>query len=326
MNTETKPQKTSKKKKYMRLAGIACGVIFALLATVLLLRNIIVEQVLTKVAPLVTGTPVEVEKFSSNLFTGEVVLKGFKVGNPEGYIEPHAIVLDTLRVKLPPLNLLKEKLTIQEIFISGVGINFELKGNGSSNLTDIQKNVDKFTKSLSSGKDQKEKPAPKAESKGPKKQIVIARLRQEQGFISTSIVLTQTTVRLPLPPVELTDVGGGSNFGETISVVFSEMLTNVSKGLSATGLNMKNLKNLSDSVTKDLSDSGNFILKSGEKGANMVVKGASDAGKAITDGASDAGKAIVSGAADAGKAISDGASDAGKAIVDGVNNLFKKRK
>jgi hypothetical protein len=199
---------------------------------------------------------------------------------------------------------LKKELTIQEIFISGIGINFELKIDGSSNLTDIQKNVDKFTKSLSSGKEQKEKPAPKAESKDPKKQIIIAQFRQEQGFISASIGLTKATVRLPLPPVELTDIGGGSNLGETISVVFSEMLNSVSKALSATGLNMKNLKNLSDSVTKGLSDSGNFLLKSGEKGSAMVVKGASDAGKAI----------------------SDGAADAGKALVDGVNNLFKKRK
>jgi hypothetical protein len=304
MSTETKPQETSKKKKYIRLAGIVFGVIFALLAAVLLLRNIIVEQTITRVAPLVTGTPVKVESFSSNLFTGEIVLKGFKVGNPEGYVEPYAFVFETLRVKLPPLNLLKKELTIQEIFISGIGINFELKIDGSSNLTDIQKNVDKFTKSLSSGKEQKEKPAPKAESKGPKKQIIIAQFRQEQGFISASIGLTSSTVRLPLPPVELTDIGGGSNLGETISVVFSEMLNSVSKALSATGLNMKNLKNLSDSVTKGLSDSGNFLLKSGEKGSAMVVKGASDAGKAI----------------------SDGAADAGKALVDGVNNLFKKRK
>ncbi len=290
MSENQEEKKVSKGRKALRLTGFILGGLFGfiivLLAVVLLLRNIIVEQAVERVAPLVTGTPVEIDHFSSNLFTGEVVLKGFKIGNPSGYVEPHGIVLDTLRVKLPPGTLLKEKIVIEEIFIAGVGINFELKANGDSNLTDIQKNVDAFTKSIApqSGKKQEAAPEPEKKENAPKKQVVIAKLRQEQGFISTSIALTNSTMKIPLPAVEMTDVGGGSSLGETISVVFSEMMASVANGLSSAGLNMKNLKGLSDSVLKGLSDGGNIVLKGGEKGTTIVIEGASDTGKAIVDG------------------------------------------
>ena len=288
MSENNNGKKVSKIPKTLRQAGIVSGIVLAvliaLLAVILLLRNVIVEQAVTRIAPLVTGTPVQVDKFSSNLFTGEIILKGFKVGNPEGYVEPHAIVLDTLRVRLSPGSLLKDKITVSEIFISGVGINFEIKANGSSNLTDIKKNVDSFAKSAAPAGEKKA--AAKTESKEPssKKQVVIALLRQEQGFISTSVALTQTTMRIPLPAVEMTEIGGGSSLAETISTVFSEMLTSAGKAIASSGLNMENLKGISDSVFKNITDGGNIVIKGGKEGGSVVVKGASDTGKALVDG------------------------------------------
>ena len=84
MSENNNRKKVSKIPKTLRQAGIVSGIVLAvliaLLAVILLLRNVIVEQAVTRIAPLVTGTPVQVDKFSSNLFTGEIILKGFKVG------------------------------------------------------------------------------------------------------------------------------------------------------------------------------------------------------------------------------------------------------
>ncbi len=281
-------KKVSKASKVLRLTGkIAAwtvGVLVVLLAVGLLLRNVIVEQAVKRVTPLVTGTPAEIDSFSSNLFTGEIVLKGFRIGNPEGYVEPHAIVLDTLRVKLAPGSLLKDTITVSEIFISGVGVNFELKANGDSNLTDIQKNVDSFTKAVTPAAGEKKKTEKKADKDAPKKQVVIAFFRQEKGFLSASIGLTKTTMKLPLLPVEATNIGGGSSLGETISVIFTEIITSAGNALDSVGLNMKNLKGVSDSVLKNLSKGGNFILDGGKNGTSIVIEGAADSGKAVVDG------------------------------------------
>ena len=302
-NSTQESPKVSRAGKILRrtawITGGVFGVLLLLAVCALLLRNMLVEHTVEKVAPMVTGTPVEVGSFHSDLFKGEIVLKGFRIGNPEGYVEPHAIVLDTLRIRLQPGSLMKNTIIVSEIFISGVGVNFELKADGSSNLTDLQKNVENFTKSVApQEKTEKAEPEPAADD-APHKELIIEQLRQEQGFVSASIGLTNSTMKLPLPAIEMTDIGGGQSIGETVSVLFSELMLSVGKALSTAGLNMENLKDLGSSVLKTISDGGNVVMD----GGNLVLQGGEKGTKVVIEGV----------------------GDSGKAVIDGVNKLFKKK-
>ena len=106
-------------------------VLLAVILLGLVFRDYIVMGLVPKIGELVTGTPVKLASFSSS-FDGKVRLEGLQVGNPPGYQQPNALVLESIYVKVNPGTLFSNRIEVDEIIIKGLKTNYEMRLDGSS--------------------------------------------------------------------------------------------------------------------------------------------------------------------------------------------------
>lgn len=83
-----------KKKNWLTVLKWTGIVLLAVILLGLVFRDYIVMGLVPKIGELVTGTPVKLASFSSS-FDGKVRLEGLQVGNPPGYQQPNALVLES---------------------------------------------------------------------------------------------------------------------------------------------------------------------------------------------------------------------------------------
>ncbi|MBS1370746.1 MAG: hypothetical protein HPZ91_12410 [Lentisphaeria bacterium] len=274
---KTKPAETAapkkKKRLWLRILGWAAVVIVVLLIAAVIARDAIIKSAVVNIGSSVTGTKVEMESFSSS-FGGTVELTGFKVANPPGYLEPYAFQVAKVKVGVDVGSLFSDRIEVNEVLVNGTKVNFELKLDGSSNLTDIKKNIETF----SGDSKQPSAPAeePKAEpekSDAAKKKVVIRLVKIEGTELSVSSALLKSNVPLPIPTITLTDLGEGKTFGETVNEFATKVLAALMTALSDSGLQgvgdtLKDAgKNLSDSLRQ-----GSGSLKDAGKNLENTVK------------------------------------------------------
>ena len=85
------------------------------------------------VGSMLTGTKVDVEKISISPFAGDVQVKNFTVGNPEGFHNPIAIKVGKLHIDAGMKSLLSDKVVVEHLEVTGVAIDMEVKlGTGSN--------------------------------------------------------------------------------------------------------------------------------------------------------------------------------------------------
>ncbi len=225
-----------------KFAGIAVLALAVLLLVLVLTLDFTVAAAIRHGGPVFTGTPVELRAVHVNVFTGRVSLIGFKIRNPEGFSQTDAFKLEKFvcRVNLP--SVITRKVVIEEITVKGMRINYEL-GLSGSNLAKIQRNLE----SASGGKESvpAEDPSP-----GPGRKVVIRELQVE------GMVLAMGELRMPLPPVKLTDLGDGRSMDEIISLFYTAMMESVTEVISS-----ETAKNLEDKA----SDLGRSAEKAGKK-------------------------------------------------------------
>jgi len=264
---------TPKKKKrlWLRIVGVLFVVLGLLAIVTVIARDVIIRNAVVKIGTAVTGTKVELDSFSSS-FGGTVEIDGFRVANPEGYRELYAFQVKKVRVSLSLPSILSSKIVVKEVFISGTDVNYELRIDGSSNLTDIKKNIDAFASS--STPEEKAPAEDKTEEKKAKTQMVVKLVTIEDSRLSISSSLLNTRVPLPIPPLTLTDLGEGKSFGETIDEFAGKVLEAILNAASSSGL--KNVGNTLSEAGKNLGESlkgsGDTLSETG-KNIGDTVKG-----------------------------------------------------
>lgn len=264
-NTEAKKPRRGRRKLFKWLGIFLIGVV-VLLVVALICRDVIVEQAVTRVGSLVTGTKVELDSFSSSLFGGSAELTGFRVGNPEGYRNPEAFQVDKVVVRLNPGSIFTSKIEVIEVSVSGMRVDFEMRLDGSSNLTDIQKNVEQFAGTGGAEPAEEQTPAEAQEAESAsEKQLVIRLFQVSDSRVSLSSNVLKTTADIPLPPIEMTDVGEGKTMGETFQELYAQLIVSISKAVAATDY---------------LKDLGSSLQKSGE-GLSQEIKSGIDQFKDI---------------------------------------------
>ena len=221
--------KPGKKKKSWkrRLLHILIGVLIVLVLLVIF-RDFVIKHSVEKAGSLVVGTPIKCGHFSSSL-TGKVHIRDLTVGNPEGYHNPHAFKLGEVRVDLNVGTLFSEKIEVREIYVEGVSVDYELKF-GRSNLGEIQKNLERFTPA--------DKDNPDSADEGGSdnaQQAVIRHLKVVNTSLTFSNATLKTTMKLPLPGLELENLGDGKPIGETLNEFFSLIFTSINKAVTGAG-------------------------------------------------------------------------------------------
>ena len=247
------------------------------------------------VGSAITGTKVDVESISIRPLAGAVKIKGFTVGNAEGFHNPTAIKVGNLHVALNISSVLTDKIVVDHLEISDVAIDMEYGISKGSNLDALLKNVEKNT-----GADKK-----KAEEKpAAQKQVVIRKLILKDSKVTVSSGLLKTTMSIPLVPISMENVGEKTDMAGAVQEVLVRIISEIA-----------NVVNF-DAIGKGI-----------VSGADAVGKGANAVGKGVVSGADAVGKGIVSGADAVGKGIVSGVEGAGEAVGGAVTetvNLFKQ--
>ncbi len=212
-------------KKFLIGGGIVIIVVVAVIVLLLGNINTIVKKGVETIGPKVLQAPVTVRSVNISIFSGEGELSGLTIGNPKGFKTDNAFQLDGLKVALDVESVTSDKVHVKNLVIDSPKITYE--GTfGKSNLSELQANAAAFS---SSGKTAQ--PAEKGkESGGAKKNIQIDHVIIKNGSINVSMPLLQgRTLDIPLPTLELSDIGKGGN--TTIAGAMEEILAAVNRAV-----------------------------------------------------------------------------------------------
>jgi len=221
--------KRRKKRSWRRrLLHILIGVI-AVLVLLVIFRDFAIKHTVEKAGSLVVGTPIVCGHFSSSL-SGKVHIRDLTVGNPEGYHNPYAFKLGEVKVDLDVGTLFSEKIEVRDVYVEGVSVDYEIKF-GRSNLGEIQKNLERFTPADKDNPDSANEDGDDAQSQ----QAVIRHLKIANTSLSFSSEMLKSTMKMPLPGLELENLGDGKPIGETLNEFFGLIFTSINKAVTGAG-------------------------------------------------------------------------------------------
>ena len=244
------------KKSLLITALNLLGAVAALFGTLLYLDYTLTAGV-NRLAPEVTKTKVILGGSRIAPFSGSVTLNELAVGNPAGWSERDLCTVGRIHVKVAPLTLLDEAIVIEEISIDAPEFNYETKII-SSNVGDLLKNIEA---SIGGGK------APPGDGKsasGTPKKFVVKKFKLQDGRVRLGLAGTGAT--LPMPPIELTDLGVKEG------------------GITANQLAFAVMKSVTASVVSATAKAATDIGKTGGAGAAESVKQVGEAIKGLFGG------------------------------------------
>lgn len=186
----------------------------------------LVKQAIEHWGPEITGVVVRVDSVKIEVTEGRGTIRGLFVGNPKGFDAPHALTLGEMRLTLDAESITKDVVVIRELLLAAPDVVYE-RGQGSDNLSVIQKNVDAWVAKHAAAK----KPA------GPGKKFVI-----ENVIIRDGRAHLGSTLSTSIPLLHLHDVGkksNGATAGEVVKQVWGAMMRSVVNLASRAGSAIK---------------------------------------------------------------------------------------
>ena len=292
-------------KKILKIIGVIVLLLIVALLLCPLWLGPVAGMVANSVVPGITGTEFKVEKIGINPYSGTLRVEKLRLANPKGYGAEDAVAFDLFSVKIAPMSLLKDVITINDVTLESPYVSY-LDANGTNNFDQIIANA-------SAGKKEAEE-APKEEKpakEGEGKKVVVERLSISGTRVRYGLVT------LPIPNIVLTGLGA-SEGGVTIESIGLEIWEKIkSSFMSAGGA----IGGAIGGAAKMLGDGGSSLL-------NSVTSG--DAAKGVTDGAKDAASSVgsaagkvVDGVGDGAKKAADTVSEGAKKATEAIGNLFK---
>jgi uncharacterized protein involved in outer membrane biogenesis len=244
---------TLKRRWYMIPVAALALVLVAVILVFVFLGQIVRTGVGT-ILPKITGTPASIAHFRLNPLTGNLAIRDFAIGNPEGYQAKDIFVLKELKVGIDVGSLFSDRIVIREILVDGLQVNYETKVI-ESNLGRIRDNVDQYSK-----KEEKaattEQPGAEPGEKKPGKKVQIDDLRIVNGSVAvrTSVSGIGAGATVPLPEIHLTGIGketDGASTAEVAEEVFTALYQAIMKAVASVGsINTKDIESIGDQATE----------------------------------------------------------------------------
>ena len=301
--------------------------------------KVVIDKVTVKNVRTVVNTGVfELESLTLADFgkadkPAQIELVGAKLVNPDGFPEPNAFSLKSLKIGLETADLTKKPMVFHDIIVDSTYAGLVYNDAGTSN-------IDAMFKPLMGDEKAEEKKDVAAEEK--KDEDDTPRVQIDKLEI-TGTKLQWRKVSLPIPLPTFTDIGKASEKGATVKEVADQVMAKAKGAMSglgdiagALGAGATNLLGNAASVvgagaTNLLSGASNVLggatsaisggtsnVLSGAKGLlNNVLPGGDDK----KDGEPGAAEKAVEGAKNLGGSAVEGAKNAGKAIGEGAKNL-----
>jgi len=253
-------------KKALRIILVAVPVLIIVAVLVIFFSlSSIVKAGVETVGPKVTGTAVTVAKVGLSPLSGRGALTGLRVGNPKGFNTESAFELGEVRVNVSLKSLLSDTIVIEEIVIAAPKVTFEGDISGS-NIGRIRKSVEAFSSSAGPSPEAKAS----AEAGGKKgKRVEIGRFVFKDGSVQlAAALLKDQTATVPLPDIELRDIGKESG-GATLATVIEEVFPAIYKAIIET---VASSGEVLGKAVKEIEGSVRKVRDESEKGVSGVLK------------------------------------------------------
>jgi uncharacterized protein involved in outer membrane biogenesis len=218
----------------------------------------IVKAGVERVGPRIAKVPVKLDGANISVFSGNGQLKGFFLGNPEGFKTPEAVKVGVVAISLAPKSVLDKKVVVRSIRIEAPEITYEA-GLGGSNIGKILENLQSVASQEKTG-------ATNTSSKA----LQVDEFVITGGKINVSAtMLGGRSATLPLPEIRLAGLGQGPEGitpAELFSKAFGEVVQAAAKAVTASAANLG---------------------KSAVEAAEGLTSGAADRVKKLGSGVSD---------------------------------------
>ena len=198
-------------KKIFVILGIGLLVLLVIGIVVGLYIGPIIKFGVENVGPKITQVSIKVDAVDVSLLTGSAKIKGFMLGNPDGFKTPQAISVGNIAVSVDPFSVLSNKIVVHLVHVESPEITYE-GGFGRSNLSKIMDNVNAAPKNTGSAPSGNSANTSNAAGNKPAPKIEIDDFRITGAKVHVSLTgLVSKEMTIPLPDIHLTDLGKGSD-------------------------------------------------------------------------------------------------------------------
>lgn len=189
-----------------------------------------VKLAIERYGPVLVGAPVTVGAVILTPWSGRGAITSLVIGNPPGFSGAHALSVGSVEVTIRLKSLITDTIIVDSVLVRNPEILYEI-GSGGSNLSRLQRNAEGV----------KAKDAAAPARSGGSKSLFIKDLVVTGGQVGLAAsVLGQQGVKIPLPGVHLSNLGGkGRSPAEAVSEVLGAIAG--SAGKAASGLGKKAL-------------------------------------------------------------------------------------
>ena len=200
--------------KIIAILFVVCIVATILFFTIFLDKT--VKYGVELVGPQIIGVPVALEDVNISIFNGSGEITNLAISNPDGFDTEFIAKVERARLDIDLKTLLSNKIIIEKLIVEGPVFAYEMSRKGN--------NVSKILENLKAGKkDDAEKGSAGEQGKkisGKKIQINLFRMTDAK------VRLQSDTVALPIPDIELKDIGkedDGVSPEEAVAEIFSKV-------------------------------------------------------------------------------------------------------
>lgn len=207
------------------VVGILCVISLGALALTSLDKNIKIG--VESMGPEITGTPVTVESIDISPLSGIAQVKGFMVGNPEGYKTESAVKIGRILVSIDLKSLISEAPRVKDFVVEDTQLTWEGSIKGS-NIAKIQRNVENF---VGTSEDEEES--------SEEQKIIIDHfiIKNTKLLVSTSMLQGKGQT-ISITDIELNDIGkeeGGATAKDIVAKVTPILFREIGKVAATIG-------------------------------------------------------------------------------------------
>ncbi len=301
MSKET-PKKKSWAKRIFKFFAWLIIILAILIVAVYLTLGIIVKKAVTTAVPPITGTTIDVDDIDLSLLSGHISIKGFKIGNPDGFTAPSVFELGSIVVEFEPKSILSDKIIIKKVAIDNTSAAAEINKRGEVNVMLLQQNIENYlNKAPTTPAPKKEVNKTPAKDNGSGKKVIIKDLTINDSKLQLGVIGQVMT--LNLPNIHKTGIGEEKGKSKTLP----EMIATI-------------LSYFSEASIKGIANSGNQMFMQGLENTKAMLNQGREALNEQLGNVKDSAEKISSGVKDSVKNVGDSVKGVGK----NLGSMFKK--
>ncbi|MGE3624578.1 MAG: hypothetical protein AB7H77_12010 [Bdellovibrionales bacterium] len=203
-----------------------------------------VKTAIEKYGTAATQTAVRLDSVKLDLATGQAILNGLTVANPQGFMAGDALSLGIVSVKLDTGSISGDgPIIIDEVLIDKPKVNFELTNGGNTNLQALQRNTQEYAASLAGKQNKAPEANPKAasatspsEGTRPARKFIIKKLTVSGGGVNINQEsLKDRQLTTALPTIHMSNIGQATA-GATVAEVAQQLMGSISTAAAQTAV------------------------------------------------------------------------------------------